>query len=530
MALPSVEATRRRTFAIISHPDAGKTTLTEKFLLYGGALTHEAGAVKARSDRRSATSDWMALEQQRGISITSTVLQFPYRDCVVNLLDTPGHRDFSEDTYRVLTAADAAVMVLDAAKGIEPQTLKLFEVCRDRGLPLLTFINKWDRPGRDGLELLDEIESKIGVLPTPVTWPVGFAGDFRGVIGRQTGEYTRFTRVARGSSIAPEEVIDTDRAESEEGLAWETAQDEIGLFEATGQTLDLESFLAGTTTPTFVGSAVTNFGVRKLLDGVIDLVPPPGPRPSKSADSLRDLDAPFSGFVFKVQANMDPSHRDRIAFVRVCSGEFERGMVVTHARTQKPFATKYAHQVFGQDRETVEQAFPGDVVGLVNAGDVRVGDSLYAADPIEFPAIPSFAPEFFSIARVKDTGRYKQFRKGISQLDEEGVVQVLRDPEIGDQAPILAAVGPMQFEVVSYRLENEFGAPIELATTAYTVCRRTDAATRELLRPMRGVDVLERSDGVLLALFESTYWLDRLIAEQPELCLEKLVAEGELRQ
>jgi peptide chain release factor 3 len=321
MALPSVEATRRRTFAIISHPDAGKTTLTEKFLLYGGALTHEAGAVKARSDRRSATSDWMALEQQRGISITSTVLQFPYRDCVVNLLDTPGHRDFSEDTYRVLTAADAAVMVLDAAKGIEPQTLKLFEVCRDRGLPLLTFINKWDRPGRDGLELLDEIESKIGVLPTPVTWPVGFAGDFRGVIGRQTGEYTRFTRVARGSSIAPEEVIDTDRAESEEGLAWETAQDEIGLFEATGQTLDLESFLAGTTTPTFVGSAVTNFGVRKLLDGVIDLVPPPGPRPSKSADSLRDLDAPFSGFVFKVQANMDPSHRDRIAFVRVCSGE-----------------------------------------------------------------------------------------------------------------------------------------------------------------------------------------------------------------
>ena len=457
----AVQAKRRRTFAIISHPDAGKTTLTEKFLLYGGALTQEAGAVKARAERRSATSDWMALEQQRGISITSTVLQFSYRDCVVNLLDTPGHRDFSEDTYRVLTAADAAVMVLDAAKGIEPQTLKLFEVCRDRGLPLLTFVNKWDRPGRDGLELLDEIESMIGVQPTPVTWPVGFAGDFRGVVDRRTGEYTRYTRTARGSTIAPEELIDADRAAAEEGDAWSTAVDEMELFGATGQDLDVESFLAGKTTPTFVGSAMTNFGVGKLLDGVIDLVPPPGPRPSQDG-SVRSLDAPFAGFVFKVAANMDPSHRDRIAFIRVCSGRFERGMVVTHQRTGKPFATKYAHQVFGQDRETVEEAFPGDVVGLVNAGDVRVGDSLYEADPVTFPRIPSFAPEHFSIARVRDTGRYKQFRKGIAQLDEEGVVQVLRAPDTGDQAPVLAAVGPMQFEVVAYRLENEFGATVEL--------------------------------------------------------------------
>ena len=529
MSDPIAESTRRRTFAIISHPDAGKTTLTEKFLLYGGAITHEAGAVKARTDRRSATSDWMALEQQRGISITSTVLQFPYRDCVVNLLDTPGHRDFSEDTYRVLTAADAAVMVLDAAKGIEPQTLKLFEVCRDRGLPLLTFINKWDRPGRDGLELLDEIETLIGLRPTPVTWPVGFAGDFRGVIDRRTGEYTRFTRTARGSTVAPEEVVDVEHAASEEGDAWTAATDEIELFEATGQTLDLDSFLAGETTPTFVGSAMTNFGVRKLLDGVIDLVPPPGPRPTTDGGT-RELGDPFSGFVFKVAANMDPSHRDRIAFVRVCSGKFERGMVVTHERTGKPFATKYAHQVFGQDRETVEEAYPGDVVGLVNAGDVRVGDSLYASNPVKFPQIPSFAPEHFSIARVKDTGRYKQFRKGIAQLDEEGVVQVLRDPDTGDQAPVLAAVGPMQFEVVSYRLENEFGAAIELTPTAYRVCRRTDAEGQERLRPMRGVEVLERSDGTLLALFESTYWLDRLISEEPDLCLEKLVAEGELRQ
>jgi peptide chain release factor 3 len=525
----TAQSSRRRTFAIISHPDAGKTTLTEKFLLYGGALGHEAGAVKARTDRRSATSDWMQLEQQRGISITSTVLQFPYRDCVINLLDTPGHRDFSEDTYRVLTAADAAVMVLDAAKGIEPQTLKLFEVCRDRGLPLLTFINKWDRPGREGLELLDEVESMIGLTPTPVTWPVGIAGDFRGVVDVRTGEYTRYTRTARGSTIAPEELIDADRAASEEGQWWQVAQDEIDLFAATGQALDLDSFLSGETTPTFVGSAVTNFGVGKLLDAVVDLVPPPAPRPDESGEP-RPLDAPLAGFVFKVQANMDPSHRDRIAFVRICSGRFERGMVVTHQRTGKPFATKYAHQVFGQDRETVEEAFPGDVVGLVNAGDVRVGDSLFESVPVKFPAIPTFAPEHFSIARVKDTGRYKQFRKGIAQLDEEGVVQVLRDPDTGDQAPVLAAVGPMQFEVVSYRLENEFGAPIELSPTSYRACRRTDDDSSAALRAMRGVDVLERSDGALLALFESTYWMDRVIAEEPHLTLERLVAEGELRQ
>jgi len=524
---PVSEAARRRTFAIISHPDAGKTTLTEKFLLYGGALNREAGAVKARQDRRSATSDWMALEQQRGISITSTVLQFPYRDCVMNLLDTPGHRDFSEDTYRVLTAADGAIMVLDAAKGIEPQTLKLFEVCRDRGLPLMTFINKWDRPGKESLELLDEIESQIGVIPTPVTWPVGYAGDFRGVVDRRDGSYTRFTRVARGATMAPEEVIDPERAAAEEGTAWTACQDEIELL--SGNEHDEETFLAGETTPLFVGSAVTNFGVGKLLDAVVELFPAPGPRPDIDGKP-RPLDAPFSGFVFKVAANMDPSHRDRIGFVRVNSGRFERGMVITHGRSTKPFATKYAHQVFGQERDTVEEAFPGDVVGLVNASDVRVGDSLYEIDPVTFPTIPSFAPEFFSIARVKDTGRYKQFRSGIAQLDEEGVVQVLRDPEVGDQAPVLAAVGPMQFEVVAYRLEHEFGAPTELNPTAYRVCRRTDEASRARLQQMRGVDVLERSDGTLLALFESTYWLDRLVADEPELTLEKLVAEGDLRQ
>ena len=522
------EVRRRRTFAIISHPDAGKTTLTEKFLLYGGALAVEAGAVKARGERKSATSDWMALEQQRGISITSTALQFPYRDCVINLLDTPGHKDFSEDTYRVLAACDGAIMVLDAAKGLEPQTLKLFEVCRDRGLPLITFINKWDRPGLDALDLLDNIERQIGMIPTPVTWPVGLAGDFRGVIDRRDDTYVKFTRTARGATKAPEELVDIERAAAEEGESWDKAVEEAALLSQSGADFEVETFLAGISTPTFFGSALTNFGIAKLLDAVVELIPHPADRPSAAGDP-RPVTAPFSGLVFKVQANMDKAHRDRIAFVRVCSGHFERGMVVTHARTKKPFATKYAHTVFGQDRETVEEAFPGDVVGLVNANDVRVGDTLYAGTPVEFPPIPTFAPEHFMSVRVKDVGRFKQFRKGIAQLDEEGVVQVLRDPDVGDMQPVLAAVGPMQFDVVAWRLENEFGALSVMEPTRYRVARRTDAESMPLLRSMQGVTVLERSDGTLLALFESPYWLDRVIADQPELTLEKLVAEGDLR-
>jgi peptide chain release factor 3 len=524
--LPSAEAARRRTFAIISHPDAGKTTLTEKFLLYGGAV-QEAGAVKARGERRRATSDWMELEQKRGISITSTVLQFPYRDHVLNLLDTPGHRDFSEDTYRVLAAADAAIMVLDVAKGIEPQTLKLFEVARDRDLPVITFINKYDRPGRGALELLDEIEQQIGLIPTPVTWPVGIPGDFRGVLDLRTGDFVRFMRSARGSKEAREEIIDADRAAAEERDAWTAAQDELSLLEAVGHGFDVDSFVAGVSTPVFFGSALTNFGVRLLLDAVTDLAPPPSAR--EDADGKpRDLDAPFSGFVFKVQANMDPSHRDRIAFLRVCSGQFERGMVVIHDPSGKPFATKYAHSVFGQERETIDVAYPGDVIGLVNAAGVRVGDTLWADEQVTFPSIPSFAPEHFAVVRVRDTGRFKQFRKGIAQLDEEGVVQVLRDKEIGDQAPMLAAVGPMQFEVAVHRLENEFGAPVELSPTGYKLARRTDAESAVALRAMSGVTVLERSDGVLLALFESPYWLQRVEIDQPALMLDRLVAEGKV--
>lgn len=514
----SEEAARRRTFAIISHPDAGKTTLTEKFLLYGGAV-QEAGAVKARGERRRVRSDWMELEQKRGISITSTVLQFPYRDRVLNLLDTPGHRDFSEDTYRVLAAADAAVMVLDAAKGIEPQTRKLFEVCRDRGVPLLTFINKWDRPTRPPLELLDEIEMQLRLTPTPVTWPVGSAESFVGLVDRRTGTFVRFTRVARGAGEAGEEHLELD------AVTDGPTREELELLDAVGHDVSVDDFVKGGSTPVFFGSALTNFGVRLLLDGVVDLAPPPAPRPACDG-TVRSLDDPFSAFVFKVQANMDPSHRDRIAFVRVCSGRFERGMVVTHGPTGKPFATKYAHSVFGQERETIDEAFAGDVVGLVNATGVRVGDTLYADGAVAFPGIPSFAPELFASIRVRDTAKFKQFRSGIRQLDEEGVVQVLRDPDLGDQAPMLAAVGQMQFEVATHRLENEFGAPVELTTTGYKVARLTDEASAPALRGMTGVRVLRRADGAWLALFESPYWLARVEADQPELRLDRLVAEG----
>jgi peptide chain release factor 3 len=522
-----MQASRRRTFAIISHPDAGKTTLTEKFLLYGGALGKEAGAVKARGGGRAATSDWMDLEQQRGISITSTVLQFDYRDCVVNLLDTPGHRDFSEDTYRVLAAADAAVMVLDAAKGIEPQTLKLFEVCREREIPFLTFINKWDRPGKAPLELLDEIEETLVVEPTPVTWPVGIPGDFRGVVHRDTGIYTRFERTARGSTIAPEEEVSAEQAAIDEGEWWTAAAEEVELLDELGRSVDTKTFLAGESTPVFFGSALTNFGVRFLLDGVVDLVPSPAPR--QMADgSRRALDAPFSGLVFKVQAGMDKAHRDRIAFIRVCSGRFERGITAVAERTGRQFSTKYAQTMFGQDRDTADEAYPGDVLGLVNANDLRVGDAVYVDEAASFPELPAFAPEHFMRARVTDTSKFKQFRKGVAQLDEEGAIQVLRDDDLGDQAPILAAVGLLQFEVATHRLENEFGAPIELSPTPFTIARRTDEDSASRLNAMQGVSVLSRDDGTRLALFESKYWMDRVLADHPELTLERMVAEGGL--
>jgi peptide chain release factor 3 len=518
------EAARRRTFAVISHPDAGKSTLTEALALHAAAI-NTAGAVHGKAGRRGVTSDWMAMERDRGISITSAVLKFDYDGHVLNLLDTPGHADFSEDTYRVLEAVDCAIMLLDSAKGLEPQTLKLFDVCRSRHVPVVTFVNKWDRPGREPLELLDEIEQRIGLRPTPLNWPVGIAGDFRGLIERSTGEYTAYTRMPGGAAKAKEEHFkDPDKAREREGAAYDAAEEELELLTEIGAEIDMPSFLAGESSPVLFGAALPNFGVRRLLDAMCDLAPAPTPRADVEGDE-RAVDAPFSGLVFKVQANMDPAHRDRMAFVRVCSGRFERGMVLTHAATGRPFATKYAQAMFGQERETLETAFPGDVIGLVNATALRPGDTLYAEAPVSYPPIPSFAPEHFGVVRCRDAGKYKQFRRGIDQLDTEGVVQVLSSDLRGDQAPVLAAVGPLQFDVVLHRLEHEFGAKSELSHLDYEIARLTDEAGIEVLAGARGAEVLTRRlDGALLALFADKWRLNAIRRDNPSLRLDPLLA------
>ncbi len=514
-------AVARRTFAIISHPDAGKTTLTEKLLLYGGAI-EEAGAVKARSGRqRQVTSDWMEMERRRGISISSTVMQFTYRDTVLNLLDTPGHRDFSEDTYRVLSAVDAAVIVLDAAKGIEEQTLKLFQVAQSRGLPLITLVNKCDRPALDPLEICDDIQERLGIQPTPITWPIGLGHDFAGVIDRRDGALWSFARTAHGATVADETRVAAEHL-SGLGSAGSAALTEVALLDEIEANHASESFLHGRTTPTFFGSALWNFGIRLVLDAVVDLVPPPA-APIDDTGTARSLNGPFSGFVFKIQANLDPHHRDRIAFLRVNTGRFTRGMRIVNVRTGREIGTKYAQQVFGRDRDTIEVALPGDVVGLVNAGDLRIGDTVTDGPPFRYPPIPAFAPEFFMSARNVDSSRSKQFRRGMTQLDEEGVIQVLTHPDRGGQEILLGAVGPMQYEVAAFRMEHEFGASIELSTTPYKVARRTDQPGAAQLVRLRNVEVYQRSDGTHLALFPSRHHLDAVIRDHPRIALDTIV-------
>ncbi|HUF96054.1 MAG TPA: peptide chain release factor 3 [Acidimicrobiia bacterium] len=514
------EANRRRTFAIISHPDAGKTTLTEKLLLYSGAI-EEAGAVRARAGRqRDVTSDWMEMERQRGISITSTVLQFPHGDLLFNLLDTPGHRDFSEDTYRVLSAVDAAVIVLDAARGIESQTLKLFKVAQARGLPLITFVNKMDRPGLGPLTLIDDIERQLGIVATPVTWPVGGGVDFEGVVDRRDGVFWTVERTPGGRQIG---AAQKGRLDSMEMTPMRSqAVQELGILEAVEADHSHKRFLAGESTPVFFGSALWNFGVRLLLDAIAELAPAPSSRLTIGGNPV-PLDDDLSGFVFKIQANLDARHRDRIAFMRVCSGRFERGMTLTNHRTGRTFSTKYAHHVFGRDRETVDVAFPGDVVGLVNATELRIGDSLSVDGIVEFPPIPTFAPEHFRVARNLDTARYKQFRKGIAQLDEEGVVQSLQTRDGGERMPILAAVGELQFEVAMYRLRTEFSAEPLFEPAPYTLARRTDEDGRAKLSGRRGVEIATRADGTILALFLNEAWLEGTRRDHPGILLDTLV-------
>ena len=528
------EVKRRRTFAIISHPDAGKSTMTEALALHARMIS-EAGAIHGKAGRKSTVSDWMEMEKARGISVSSTALQFNYspesaepdaEPDVINLVDTPGHADFSEDTYRVLTAVDAAVMLIDAAKGLEPQTLKLFQVCRHRGIPVITVINKWDRPGRTPLELIDEISERIGLIPTPLYFPVGIAGDFRGLLDRRTGEYIKFTRTAGGAKIAPEENLDADAAAAREGDEWAAAIEESELLTEMGQDHDEEMFLAGQTSPMIFASAMLNFGVRQLLETLVDFAPAPAGRESIDGD-LREVTDPFSAVVFKVQAGMDSSHRDRLAYMRIVSGEFERGMVVTHAQTGKPFATKYAQAVFGRDRSTVDTAYPGDVVGLVNATALAPGDTLFDGPKVQFPPIPSFAPEHFSTLRATTADKYKQFRKGMDQLESEGVVQVLRNDTRGDASPVLAAVGPMQFEVVTARLKSEFNVDTIIEPLGYSLARRTDEASTAELNRQRGVEVFTRTDGALLALFSDKWRLQYVEKEHPDLTLEPLVAAAD---
>lgn len=520
----TAEAARRRTFAVISHPDAGKSTLTEALALHARVIA-EAGATHGKANRRGTVSDWMDMERARGISISSTALAFGYDDHVINLVDTPGHADFSEDTYRVLAAVDSAVMLLDAAKGLEPQTLKLFDVCRRGGIPIITVINKWDRPALDALELIDQIQNRIGLRPTPLTWPVGVGGDFRGVLERESGDFIRFTRTAGGAKRAPEERISGD-ATGAEGDAWQTAEEEHEILDADGANHDQAEFLAGRTTPVLFASASLNFGVGQLLRTLVDVAPQPGARPTVDG-TTRDVDQPFSAFVFKVQAGMDRSHRDRVAFARVCSGVFERGMVATHQRTGRPFATKYAQAVFGRERATTDVAHPGDVIGLVNATALSIGDTLYADKPVEFPAIPTFAPEHFAVVRARDGGRFKQFRRGIEQLDQEGVVQVLRSDLRGSQAPVLAAVGPMQFDVVEHRLEHEFGAPATHERLPYTVARAVADSAASVVDQHPGAEALTRSDGTTLALFTDRWRIVALQRRNPEVRLETLAADAD---
>ena len=462
---------RRRNFAIISHPDAGKTTLTEKLLLYGGAI-QQAGAVKAKGEQRKVTSDWMELEKQRGISITSTVLQFDYAGSTINLLDTPGHQDFSEDTYRTLAAADNAVMLEDAAKGLEPQTRKLFEVCRMRRIPIFTFINKMDRPGREPLELIDEIEKELGLACWPVNWPIGSGDRFRGVIDRRSHEVILFERAERGRQSAEKHLAGdaTELASLVEPELLEQAFEELELLEGAGADLDLELVHAGELSPVFFGSAMTNFGVRPFLDAFLELAQRPMARTSREGpvDPLRPG---FSGFVFKLQANMDPRHRDRVAFVRVCSGRFEKDMSVQHARSGRTLRLSRPQKLFGQEREVVEDAYPGDVIGLNNPGMFAIGDTLYLGPRVEYEGIPCFSPEIFAWLRNPNPSAFKSFRKGVNELREEGAVQVLYDTDASKRDPILAAVGQLQLEVVQYRLENEYGVKTRLEPMEFSVAR-----------------------------------------------------------
>jgi peptide chain release factor 3 len=471
------EVKRRRTFAIISHPDAGKTTLTEKLLLFSGAI-QIAGAVKARKASRHATSDWMEIEKQRGISVASSVMQMEYRDCVVNLLDTPGHQDFSEDTYRVLTAVDAALMVIDAANGVEPQTRRLLQVCRARSTPILTFVNKMDREVKAPLDLFDEIEAELGMSVVPFTWPVGMGKFFGGVLDLRRDQMRVFApgedRIKDADEIV--EGIANPALAQRFGSAWEQAAGEVELLREAAPGFDEAAFRAGLQTPMFFGSAINNFGVQEVLDALVDLAPPPGAKTALQRE-VQPTEPKFSGVVFKIQANMDPAHRDRIAFVRVASGHFERGMRLKVARSGKELRPNTVVSFLSQKRELLEEAFAGDIIGIPNHGVLQLADTLTEGEALQFTGLPFFAPEMFRSVEVADPLKTKQLRAGLTQLGEEGAIQVFRP--VAGSVLLLGAVGQLQFEVVAHRLEHEYGCKARILPARYNVARWVTAETGE---------------------------------------------------
>ena len=509
------EVDKRRTFAIISHPDAGKTTLTEKLLLFGGAI-RLAGAVKGRKANKFATSDWMEIEKQRGISVTSSVMQFDYGGKRINILDTPGHQDFNEDTYRTLTAADSAVMLIDSAKGVEEQTKKLFQVCRMRGIPIFTFINKLDREGRDPFDLMDELEEVLGIRSYPMNWPIGQGRNLKGVYDRRQSRIELFQGDDHSTiEVRPVEGLDDPLVKQTAGeYLYSQVREELELLEVAGDEFDLDRIKRGELTPLFFGSAINNFGVQTFLDNFLKLAPKPAPRKIEGGEVAPD-NPKFSGYVFKIQANMNPAHRDRIAFLRIVSGVFQRGMTVKHERVGKEIKLSQPQQFLAQDRDIVEEAYPGDIIGLFDPGIFRIGDTLSEMSGIMFDELPTFSPEIFSKAVVKNALKHKQYQKGIEQLTEEGTIQVFRT--LGFEDIILGVVGQLQFEVFEYRMKHEYGVDVQLMRQPYQFARWV---VGEGIDPSKfrvnSTLCRDKSDNYV-ALFESEYAMRTAMERNPGL-------------
>lgn len=521
-----LEVKKRRTFAIISHPDAGKTTLTEKLLLYGGAI-REAGTVKSRKSQKHAVSDWMEIEKQRGISVTSSVLQFNYDNHCVNILDTPGHQDFSEDTYRTLMAADSAVMVVDSSKGVESQTKKLFKVCKMRGIPIFTFINKMDRQGQDPFELLEDIESSLGIRSYPMNWPIGSDKHFKGVYNRQKMQFELFNDSNHGQNIAKTETGNLSDTKFSELLGPQLHQkllDDLELLDHAGDSFDLDKILAGELTPVFFGSALTNFGVEPFLRSFLELTPPPSPRQSNLGE-INPQTENFTGFIFKIQANMNPTHRDRIAFLRICSGKFTKGMQVNHVQENKKIRLAQPQQFMAQDRVVVETAFPGDIIGIHDPGIFRIGDTLCEdSTNIRYEGIPVFAPEHFAKVYTKNSLKRKQFIKGIEQLSEEGSIQVFRRPNVGVEELIVGVVGVLQFEVLEYRLKNEYGVDVIIESLPYRYIRwiKSDSFDRKNFSMTMDTMLVQDEDDMPVLIFQNDWSIRQIEDRNKNIKLEEI--------